>query len=128
MQRHTSPLTDLKCSYWQKQLKTVNPKAFSGPSRISKMELFVEKVNGFESLIIFVKSSILVFSFWWNSESNYIEWQLSRGVLKESCFENLIYFLKYVLELSCRNEDKIPAKYRKGVILETLKLILRNDF
>ena len=33
-----------------------------------------------------------------------------------------------MLELSYGNKDKITAKYRKGVILETLKLILRNDF
>ena len=40
-------------------IKTVNPEAFSGPSRISKMGLFAEKVNGFDALIIFVQSSIL---------------------------------------------------------------------
>ena len=36
----------------------MNPEAFSRPKRISKMELFVEKVNGFQPFIIFVKSSI----------------------------------------------------------------------
>ena len=94
-----------------------------------KMELFAEKVNGFQPFIIFVKSAILdvLNTFWilntvlntslealttfarsfildvWlgfkykvvfligqNSESNYIEWQLLRGVLKENCFGNLI--------------------------------------
>ena len=33
---------------------------------------------------------------------------------------------KYMLEISYCNKDKITAKYRKGVILKTLKL--RNDF
>ena len=40
-------------------VKTVNPEAFSGPNKISKMELFAEKVNGFQSFIIFAKSTIL---------------------------------------------------------------------
>ena len=35
-------------------------------------------------------SDKVAFSFGWNSESNYIEWWLSRGVLMESCFGNLI--------------------------------------
>ena len=38
----------------------------------------------------------------------------------------ILYFLKYILEISYRNKDKITAKYRKGVILKTSKL--RNDF
>ena len=42
-----------------KIVKECESEAFSGPSRISKMELFAGKVNGFEPLIIFVKSSIL---------------------------------------------------------------------
>ena len=33
-----------------------------------------------------------------------------------------------MIELSYRNKDKMTAKYRKGVISETLKPILRNDF
>ena len=108
---------------------TVNLQAFSGLNKISKMELFVEKVNGCQSFNIFVKSAILnvlntlwilntvlktslkalttfarsfildvwlgfkykvVFLIGQNSESNYIEWQLLRGVLEESCFGNLI--------------------------------------
>ena len=39
-----------------------------------------------------------------NSEQNYIESQLSRSVLEESCLGNLIYFLKYMLELSYHNK------------------------
>ena len=38
----------------------------------------------------------------------------------------ILYFLKYILEMSYRNKDKITVKYRKEVILKTLKL--RNDF
>ena len=34
-----------------------------------------------------------------------------RGVFEESCFGNLIYILKFVVELSCRNKDKITVKY-----------------
>ena len=34
-------------------------KAYLEPSQTSKIELFVEMVNGFEPLTIFVKSSIL---------------------------------------------------------------------
>ena len=34
----------------------------------------------------------LVFSFGRNSESNYIEWRLLRGVLEKSCFGKLILF------------------------------------
>ena len=36
----------------------MNPEAFSGPNKISKMELFAEKVNGFQPFTIFVKSAI----------------------------------------------------------------------
>ena len=39
-------------------LKTVNPVAFSGPNKISKMDFFAEKVNGFQPFI-FVKSAIV---------------------------------------------------------------------
>ena len=66
MQRHISSLRGLRCGFWWKYLKTVNPEAFSGPSRIFKMELFAEKVKDFELLIIFVKSSILDFWLFWN--------------------------------------------------------------
>ena len=97
-----------------------------------KIEIFVEKVNGFQSFIIFVKSATfdvlnmfwilntvlnmslealttfatsfildvwlgsrflwhkVIFSFGWNSESNYLEWSLLSSVLEESCFGNLI--------------------------------------
>ena len=48
-----------------------------------------------------------------------------REVFQESCFGNLIYFLKYMLELSYRNKYKVTTK---AVIFETLKLVLRNDF
>ena len=34
----------------------MNPEAFSRSNRISEMELFVEKVNGFQPFIIFVKA------------------------------------------------------------------------
>ena len=37
----------------------MNPEAFSGPKKISKMKLFVEKVNGFQPFVVFVKSAIL---------------------------------------------------------------------
>ena len=37
----------------------MDPEAFSGPNKISKMELFAEKVNGFQPFIIFVKNAIL---------------------------------------------------------------------
>ena len=37
----------------------MNPEAFSGPYKISKMELFAEKGNGFQPFIIFVNSAIL---------------------------------------------------------------------
>ena len=40
-----------------------------------------------------------MFSFVQNSELNYTEWRPSRGVLEESCFGNLIDFLKYMLTL-----------------------------
>ena len=40
-----------------------------------------------------------MFSFVRNSELNYTEWRPSRGVLEESCFGNLILFLKYMLTL-----------------------------
>ena len=74
------------------------------------------------------------FSFGQNSESNYMEWRLSRGVLEESCFVNLInLILKYMLELFYRNKDKLTVteitwNTWKGVILKTLKLRLRNDY
>ena len=100
-----------------------------------KMELFAEKVNGFQPFIIFVKSAILdvlnteycseyvsgsvnyfrkklhlrcltrfyiylwhkvVSSFGRNFESSYIEWLLSRVVLEEICFGNLILSQIYV--------------------------------
>ena len=35
-----------------KIVKTVNPEAFSGPNKISKMELFAGKVNGFQKSAI----------------------------------------------------------------------------
>ena len=53
-----------------------------------------------------------------------IWWQLlscSRGKLE---ILEILYFLKYILEISCRNKD-IP-KYQKVVLLKTSKL--RNDF
>ena len=66
MQRHICPLKDLRCSFWWKKFKTVNPEAFSRPNRISKIELFKEKVNSFQPFIIFVKSSILdVLNMFW---------------------------------------------------------------
>ena len=37
----------------------MNPEAFSGPNKIPKMELFPDKVNGFQLFIIFVKSALL---------------------------------------------------------------------
>ena len=40
----------------------------------------------------------------------------------------ILYFLKYMLEISHRNKDKITVKYRKGVIFKMSKLRLRNDF
>ena len=143
----------------------MNPEAFSGPNKIPA--LFAEKVNGFQSFIIFVKSTILdvlnifwilntvlnvtgrvnyfrkelhlryltgfqirpwhkiVFSFGRNSESNYIQWRLLRGVLEETALE-ILYFLKYMLEISYRNKNKITVKRRKGVILKMSKL--RNGF
>ena len=42
-----------------KIVKTVDPEAFSGPNRISKMDFYAEEVNGFQSFIIFVKGSLL---------------------------------------------------------------------
>ena len=38
----------------------------------------------------------------------------------------LIYFLKYILEISYCNKNKITGKYRIGVILKMSEL--RNDF
>ena len=52
MQRHIFPLKDLR---WHFMI----PETFSGPNKVSKMELFAEKVTGFQSFIIFVKSAIL---------------------------------------------------------------------
>ena len=131
----------------------MNPEAFSGPNKIPA--LFAEKVNGFQSFIIFVKSTILdvlnifwilntvlnvtgrvnyfrkelhlryltgfqirpwykvVFSFGRNSESNYIEWRLSRVVLQESCFGNLILskiHVRNILSQQRQNNCEIPEK------------------
>ena len=46
---------------------------------------------------------------------------------RKAALENL-YFLKYMLEISYGDKDKITAKYQKGVILKMSKLRLRNDF
>ena len=45
MQRH---IKDIRWSLGENSLKTMNPEAFSGPNRISKMELFAksEYVSG----------------------------------------------------------------------------------
>ena len=40
-------------------LRAFSPEAYSETSRTSKMELFAKKVNGFQHLTVFVKSSIL---------------------------------------------------------------------
>ena len=48
-----------------------------------------------------------------SSKSNYTVTKLSTGVLEESCLGNLVYFLKYMLELSFCNKDKITSKYLK---------------
>ena len=71
-----------------------------------------------------------VFSFGQNSESNYIEWRLSRGALKESCFGNLI-LSQNMFEISYHNKDKINAKclkrsHFKNVETKTKKSFLRN--
>ena len=47
--------------------------------------------------------------------------------MREVAFE-ILYFLKYMLEISYCNKDKITAKYGTGVILKTSELRLRNDF
>ena len=65
------------------------------------------------------------FLFGRNSESNYIEYGCREVFSRKAALE-ILYFLKYILEISYRNKDKITAKYRKGVILKTSKL--RNDF
>ena len=76
-------------------------------------------------------SLTLVFAIGQNSEPHYIASQLFRGVLEESCLGNLIHFLKYMLELSYRNKNKITAKYLKmshfkNVKTKTKKWLLRN--
>ena len=38
----------------------MNPEAFSGPNKISKVDLFLEKVNGFEPFIIFVQMNTVL--------------------------------------------------------------------
>ena len=117
-----------------------------------KMELFAEKDNGFQPFIIFVKGAILdVLNTFWilNTVLNtslealttfarrfIFAWaklwtrlyrvpRCTEVVLRKAALENL-YFLKYILEVSYCNKDKITAKYRIGVILKTSKL--RNDF
>ena len=40
-----------------------------------------------------------------------MEWQLTRGVLEENYTGNLIYLLKYMIELSYHSEDEVTAKY-----------------
>ena len=61
----------------------MNPEAFSGRSRISKMELFAEKVNRFQPLIIFVKSFILDVRL--DSEHNF---KVFCGVLDKAFFDS----------------------------------------
>ena len=38
----------------------VNPEAFPGPNKISKVDLFLEKVNGFQPFIIFVQMNTVL--------------------------------------------------------------------
>ena len=156
-----------------KIVKTVNQEAFSGPTRISKMELFAEKVNGFQPFVIFVKSFILdVLNTFWilNTVLNTspevlttfagsfildvwlsfryvsdIKYYFRLGetqnqiIQSDGCYEVLsrkaalviLYFLKYMLEISYRNKDKITAKYLKrghfkNVETKTKKWFLRN--
>ena len=47
-------------------------------------------------------------------------------VLSRKAALEILHFLKYIIEISYRNKDKITAKYWKGVILKMSKL--RNDF
>ena len=39
----------------------------------------------------------------------------------------ILYFLKYILEISYRNKDKINAKYRKGVTLDFCFILLASN-
>ena len=154
-------------------MKTVNPEAFSGPNKISKMELFAEKVNGFQPFIIFVKSAILdVLNTFWilNTVLNTslealatfarsfilevwlgfkyvsdIKWCFQLGetlnqiIYSGGCWEvlsrkaalEILYFLKYMFEISYHNKDKINAKclkrsHFKNVETKTKKSFLRN--
>ena len=133
-----------------------------------KMELFAEKVNGFQPFIIFVKSAILdVLNTFWilNTVLNTslealatfarsfilevwlgfkyvsdIKWCFQLGetlnqiIYSGGCWEvlsrkaalEILYFLKYILEISYHNKDKITVKYQNRVILKMSKL--RNGF
>ena len=68
----------------------------------------------------------MVISFGQNSDSNYLELRPLRGVLEERYFGNLRYFVKYVLELSYRNKDKITAKYLKRSHFKNVEIKTKN--